>query len=590
MYKKINNYILENHPLLWHSRSIQLTVVASLFSVLAYFSAYFLIDMESLSDSISNYYFKSNFVFFHAIFGVVVLALWAAYFFKNNALKSFYPLSRFYLQKLMLLLFIPFLILVSVYIPFTKGAQAKTMYLLHENELKKDIEIVNLASAFLPIDEEQYKLDQRVFPAPFPLESIEFNSINKTWNKTLFYNPEIKKNALVLNLESDEYEPIPSNSTWVNGVEYQFYKSKKVYTTVDSCVNQDVVSAFYVFDSSRFQLAENSILNYSQLVLDEEPYLNEKLEQRDYDRYNSYYPSYGEIYRKKYAARVHQLVQEQNWEKIEQILVDFESVLNKYAIRSVLSPSLITAYIKEKKVENLRQIINPYLDSRDYFEHRQAILNLDQFLSNYSKESLVPDLENELLFSFDNSGLSTVFSNFSSSKNDRWTNDLIVGFLFFALILVCIVLLFEFIPPISFLLSVPISGVLLILVGLIVTFYLMTNRNHGNDIFPIMMFLVLILSIQILNLIAIKSNLFKRAVGNILMSLSYLSIPFLLPLLYVLVDGITKKTIELPCGNTKYVTFLDSILLEPSSIFGSVFMSVFVFLFLVRKWKAKAEN
>ena len=115
--KKFNTFLLENHPLTWHSKFIQLLLAGILIWVISFLSGFSLINMKALQDiRINSYYFNSLFILFHVIYCIVIIAFWAIYFYKNNAFKSYYPLQKGYFTKLFFHLFVPLTLLVSPYL------------------------------------------------------------------------------------------------------------------------------------------------------------------------------------------------------------------------------------------------------------------------------------------------------------------------------------------------------------------------------------------------------------------------------------------------------------------------------------------
>ena len=67
-FKKINTYLLENHPLIWHSKTIQLTIAGSVFWIISFLSGYGYVNLNLLKHQTSStYYQESNFIFFQII-------------------------------------------------------------------------------------------------------------------------------------------------------------------------------------------------------------------------------------------------------------------------------------------------------------------------------------------------------------------------------------------------------------------------------------------------------------------------------------------------------------------------------------------
>lgn len=158
--KKINQYLLENHPITWHSKFLQLLVAGIFCWIISFISGYLLFGLHELKHrQTKDFYTDSSFVSFHVIYCLIIICIWAIYYYKNNAIKSFYPLSKLYFVKLFSQLFIAFSLLVSAYYPFTYGTISRVKNELKINETEAKIAKLNLGSAFVLKNKSMYHID-----------------------------------------------------------------------------------------------------------------------------------------------------------------------------------------------------------------------------------------------------------------------------------------------------------------------------------------------------------------------------------------------------------------------------------------------
>src|SRR5690606_39247371 len=97
------------------------------------------------------------------------------------------------------------------------------------------------------------------------------------------------------------------------------------------------------------------------------------------------------------------------------------------------------------------------------------------------------------------SDLEKLFSNFRGAKQSYFSShESWIAFIFLALGLTSLILFFDFINPISFLISIPIAVVLTI----ICAFIILANFNFlsaSSGIFPILVFIFMLLIVQLFN-------------------------------------------------------------------------------------------
>ena len=86
MFKKIQKYLLINHPLLWNLKIVPISVFLILTNII-FFVLGFLNGGIDFSESQNNYASNSNdeiITFFSVLVCIVTLIIWVIYYLKNN--------------------------------------------------------------------------------------------------------------------------------------------------------------------------------------------------------------------------------------------------------------------------------------------------------------------------------------------------------------------------------------------------------------------------------------------------------------------------------------------------------------------------
>ena len=423
--------MLENHPLLWHTRSIQLTVLAFLFWIIAFVSGYSMTDLEVLRVfSINRYYEKSGFYLFHIAIVIIVLAIWAFLFFKNNAFKAIYPIGRLYFQKTLLLLFIPFTLLTSLYIPFTKGLHVKTRGILSKEQLLTDFQTITLASAFLPVDGSNYSIGNKCYPGPFPLKRITFNKGTKKWSDE-YLNIMVPSNKSE-RVKHRDYSYSDSNTTIVEARKMQFFRDTSY--AIEKCHWATAISKIYKIDTNVIHLELNSIWNYSN---------------SDFIELYSSFKDVANItnYRKTYAPEVHRISESKDWESISKIIDEAKFSLSRYGIDYHIDNKSIIRYLKEKNFRDLSKIINNY--PFESTELRNRLDNEQMTFQDYENLSFIEKQEFFPLHHINLSALQTVYKNYSSACSSLLERNFLFLFFFLGFGLAFIAVYFQIVKPIA---------------------------------------------------------------------------------------------------------------------------------------------
>src|SRR5690606_17206851 len=95
MFKKIQNYLLIHHPLLWNIKIVPAFSVALLFHILFFLIGYVNDEINFSENSLYDYGLDTGIVvFFSILITLLFFVMWFFYYMRNNAFKAFYPVSN----------------------------------------------------------------------------------------------------------------------------------------------------------------------------------------------------------------------------------------------------------------------------------------------------------------------------------------------------------------------------------------------------------------------------------------------------------------------------------------------------------------
>ncbi|MDI3322312.1 hypothetical protein [Pinibacter soli] len=149
--KKINNWMLTNHPLIWNTRfHIMLPLVISL-NIIFFFWGYCQnITLKNVSDW--SYFAAITIDAVELLIAFLIVLVWLVFYLRHNAFKALLPLSKFYLQREFLIILIVIFGLISPILITKWGVNTKINKLGKSVNIKKERRIISLASHFLPFD------------------------------------------------------------------------------------------------------------------------------------------------------------------------------------------------------------------------------------------------------------------------------------------------------------------------------------------------------------------------------------------------------------------------------------------------------
>ena len=340
---KINKYLIERYPTIWNTRIVWMLAINLLVHILFYFIGFVSHSnpVSLQSSRVIDDYFSSGVIMIHIIISMLLLVGWLVYMFKNNGFKNFYPTSNIKLFGQVVCYLVIVFASITFYFSYMFGLRSYVNVAYPNDELVKNVEIINKAYPFLSVGYQDYTLDKKAYPKPFYDLYCETNSDLIDHNKKYFET---------------------------NGYEYQFYSLYKVaiaardtngdfkypaaeYKNGTDLAYKEVVNdtCMYYFKKDVVDLSADiktsnlSYYNFSRvfytLSFDEIDF---------YDRYNySYTSSYSTetaVYdtnpninkNYEFSKQFAEILDRKNPEEIKKILNDFLDVSKQYKIKTNL--------------------------------------------------------------------------------------------------------------------------------------------------------------------------------------------------------------------------------------------------------------
>lgn len=340
---KINKYLIERYPTIWNTRIVWMLAINLLVHILFYFIGFVSHSnpVSLQSSRVIDDYFSSGVIMIHIIISMLLLVGWLVYMFKNNGFKNFYPTSNIKLFGQFVCYLVIVFASITFYFSYMFGLRSYVNVAYPNDELVKNVEIINKAYPFLSVGYQDYTLDKKAYPKPFYDLYCETNSDLIDHNKKYFET---------------------------NGYEYQFYSLYKVaitarddngdfkypaaeYKNGTDLAYKEVVNdtCMYYFKKDVVDLSANiktpnlSYYNFSRVF-----YTLSFGEIDFYDRYNySYTSSYSTetaVYdinpninkNYEFSKQFSAILDRKNPEEIKKILNDFLEVSKQYKIKTNL--------------------------------------------------------------------------------------------------------------------------------------------------------------------------------------------------------------------------------------------------------------
>ena len=286
-----------------------------------------------------------------------------------------------------------------------------------------------------------------------------------------------------------------------------------------------------------------------------------------------------------YAPKVYDWVRNQKYSAIQNSIDEFNAICSKYTIDHQINAKHIVRFLKYKKFQNLKtSIVKSYEDRFSNYNKQDEINQIESVLKR--KKETIRYMANQHVYFYDKASLESIFINFKISEKSVFQEYNLLLFAYISFFLTWLFICFEFTIIKSFLISIPVAGILLIINSLIIIYSNSFGNIQGSYILS---FLVTGLIIIGLAIASVNSSFFGKKITTLLINLLYMLSPFYIILCVLYYNEMTRwKSIVTPCYGLKRVS-KDSILMNQSLFFLYLLIGLLAFFIFLRKWKAKAE-
>ncbi|MDO5969727.1 hypothetical protein Q4Q35_07895 [Flavivirga aquimarina] len=511
---KINQYLLENYPIIWNTKLVWVLSSTLILHILFFIFGFLAITNPKILHEYGakSIFFENGTIFISIILSTLILVTWLIFLFKNNAFKSFYPTSRVKLFKQFLIYLIITFFSTTFYISYNFGVKSYISSKYDDERIEKEIIISNSASLFFSEKITDYTINQRRYPHPF--NTLYCETISKgihTDNDSLFLS--------FLDFKYRFYTLYKKKGTLDQGFKDSTYKGFVYHKTQDS-----VRTYFYkdsLFDISSFvQTNSPSYFNYSKIFYQssddklaydviEYNYTNQLYEyEYEYDNY-SYQQDFNEN-QELWNKQGYDLLKRNNSDEIKQILADFLMVSDTYEIRHNLTAD-----------EWFKMVYHP----NDNFELKHLIRTAPketiQFADTEPKTAIDTFYKNHITdYYLDNNALHYVFDNIKEIKASNPLQESIHFFIWFSFFFSSLIFMFRVTGLKALLFTVISSGILTVFVTLLTVLFSYITKFNDNNSGYFVSYLTLILGAIILSIPIFYSKKLKKLVVAICLNMS----------------------------------------------------------------------
>lgn len=450
MIKKINKYLIENHPLIWNTKFVWMFGILILMHLIYFFLGYF---SFSEIDELHQYdlfqkYIHGNYVWVGILISILLFILWLNQYFKQNAFKSFYPKSNLSFIKEFSIIYVLVFLIISPYLSFTKGLEAKVAGLTSQEEVNKQLEIVNLAEIFTLQEPDQYSLYARCSEVP-----IFDTLVNPDELLKLFVDNRIKHGYWPAIDKIEDYknyrDSLPNNYYTLSEYEdllIKHFPQRENWTSPDEIITRE--KAVNVEDNSNWEYYKTPA------------FYNENTNYRNLNSlYNFCRIQYSDKKDSlKYYHQAQNLLRKADKAEIDNLLKQYLSIADQYDVKYrfkdrnwidyVYNPPY---YFVDYELQTISRYVQDlgYVIKKDHVNHRDLQTTLNNQIN--AKEGIIS--HGELIVFL---ALALIFSlliyTFRTSTNRTWVISL-VGMLVLFFVYLCLLFitsssLGNFTPPI----------------------------------------------------------------------------------------------------------------------------------------------
>ncbi|MDO5977723.1 hypothetical protein [Flavivirga spongiicola] len=580
---KTNQYLLENHPIIWNTKLFWVASASLILHILFFiFGLLAITNPEILHEyGAKSIFFENGTIFISIILSILILVIWLIFLFKNNAFKNFYPTSKLKLFKQFLIYLIITFLSTTFYISYNFGVKSYISFKYDDKSIEKEIAVSNAAALFFSKSIEDYTINQRRYPHPFNTLYCETYEGSDRDNDRLylsfldykyrFYTLYKKEGALYQELSDSTYRG------------FVFYKTKDTIRTY-----------FYkdsIFDASSFvQTTNPNYFNYSKIF-----YLSKK-ERLKYDNiqyghneYNEYeYYNYQQDFTKNNALwnkAGYDLLNRNNSDEIKQILADFLMISDAYEIEHNLTTGdwFNMVYHPNDNFE-LKKLIRDKPKGEIQFEAVEPKTAMADFYKKHITD-----------YYLDTDSLYKVFDNIEDIKESNPFSESIHFFIWFAFFFSALVFMFRSTGLKPLLFTIISIGILVVFVTLLTVFYTYVNKYNQENTQYFASYLTFILSTIILSIPIFYAKRIKKLIVAICLNISIIG--FVL-YVFLIITIISLHQSDACIRNYSFYTHNKDCfnLLKSIGIYWSYILFIINLLFIyiysgvIKKWKALPEG
>ncbi|PQJ78223.1 hypothetical protein [Polaribacter porphyrae] len=541
---KVNKYLLEHYPLIWNTRLVWMTgvnvIIHMLFFIIGYFSVSGLEDLKE-HYNLSDFFFNTSVLYYNFLISIFIILIWIIFYLRNNAFKNLYSIPKSYLFKQFCIVFIIFLLSITQNYSFRSGLTTKIKSLYDWESVDADIKKFNKAGIFLIHNEDEYEIDKKQYPKPFPLKMAYANSLE--------YMENIDTTRAYINFK-DTY--------------YQFYTINKKKQQ-----EKERKSILNIFENNDIDFTIRDVVDITEF----KEFINPSLY-----NYSKELFVYGQdSITKKLQLQHHQKVlDERNESILKNEINTLLSLAEKYDLDHNLDVDTLLKMVYNPPNFLLTELINP------------SNPGLPQYFKSFNKKYNEEILYSKTLY-YDLGRIDNYFKNVYEAYFVSSAVGLLYFFIGFAFFLGVVFFIFKTTSVKSLLLSVVASIVVLIIIVWLMSSSRRLILNSDYREFAIMLFVSFI--IILFAFIAYVSK-WKKLIVSINWSLALLAIPiFFLFFGLTITEYLKNSHLDKFPKDYSYKSNFDIWFTNYGfwAIILVSFFSVYVYSIYIRKLKARPE-
>ncbi len=199
MFKNIQKYLLLNHPLVWNTKIVPISILLILLNLL-FFAIGFNNGKIDFSETNNNYSYNQSepiLIFIGGLISAIIIIIWLVYYFKNNAFKSYYPKKNNDLFKEWLMIFSIIFLTAMFSVSYYYAKEVRVRSYLTKAEAIKRCETLSLGSIFI---ENSFEIRY------YNMIDERGDTIEATYNFAEFMGKEYANNSLMnKNIETFQF-------------------------------------------------------------------------------------------------------------------------------------------------------------------------------------------------------------------------------------------------------------------------------------------------------------------------------------------------------------------------------------------------